>query len=330
MKVEQAFNDYQRVVNAAPEDLVEARRRRDFFKDALLTEPDIDEVIPSGSLARGTHKDPIHDVDVIAVFDETQQPAWGMAGSSSEEALSYVGSRVNSLLGVTNGSFSREVRLASPRNHAVKCFLDDPSDPTPFTVDVMPAFRRDGMLLIPEVTSRKWVPADPEHLINATAAAHAEWNKFAAMVRVLKTWAAGLDFKVKSLVLEVLALHNMPRSGDRQAALAHFFTSAAYYAEQNEIEDPAGVCGPIQRDLDTDSLAERLNVAASLAHQALAAQSRGDDSQAVAIWGQVFGEDFPAPVGGGLGGIVPGSTGPALILAPTLITPRPVKDAPQG
>ena len=74
MSVTDAFKTFQDVVNADITHVREARTRRDLFKGAFGTEDDVKEVIASGSLARGTHKDPIHDVDVIVVFDQDEHP----------------------------------------------------------------------------------------------------------------------------------------------------------------------------------------------------------------------------------------------------------------
>jgi predicted nucleotidyltransferase len=131
VSVTDAFTTFQGVVNADVEHVREARARRDLFKSAFTSEGDVNEVVASGSLARGTHKDPIHDVDVTIVFDDAQHAEWGEPGSSAEDALDYTRKRVNALLGITNGTFDRAVRLARWRNHALKCFLDDPMIQTP-------------------------------------------------------------------------------------------------------------------------------------------------------------------------------------------------------
>jgi predicted nucleotidyltransferase len=86
VSVTDAFNEFQSIVNADVEQVKEARSRRDLFKDAFILESDVDEVISSGSLARGTHKDPIHDVDVVIVYDGAQHPEWGEPGPSAEDA----------------------------------------------------------------------------------------------------------------------------------------------------------------------------------------------------------------------------------------------------
>jgi hypothetical protein len=338
VNVRDAFHAYQKVVNADDEQVREARRRRDLFKDAFGSEPDVKEVIASGSLARGTEKAPIRDVDTIIIFSDSSHPGWGEPGGSAADALSYVGARVNALLGATNGEHSTEVRLARPRNHAVKCFLDDPDDPNAFTVDAMPAFRRDGMLLVPQKRTSTWIPTDPEYLIERTAAAHSSWNSFAPLVRVLKAWKTRLpdDLDVKSLYMEVLALACLPREGQRPQALAAFFTAAAAHVRSQVVEDPAGVCGPIQPDLDVVALAGQLDDAARISAEAVEAEARGEFRTATRGWREVLGPDFPLADGDGDGG--GGSDGPnpspSLLTGVAggggLLTPRPVRDLPQG
>ncbi|MGG7507535.1 nucleotidyltransferase domain-containing protein [Plantibacter sp. YIM 135249] len=318
MSVLDLFDSFQEVVNASPKMVEEARSRRKSFEAAFLAEPDVPEVIPSGSLARGTHKDPIHDVDLVVVFDPEEHPAWGSSGESAALALDDVRSRVNDLLGATNGTADRLVRLAKWRNHAVKCFLDDPDDPDAFTVDVMPALRHGDQLLVPEAISEKWIVCDPEYLIAEVRARHAAWGHYAGTVRMLKWWAAEQPVKIKSLVVEVLALDYLPTDRSRPAALREFFTRAEYAVRSGiVVEDPAGLCGPIQLDLDYDDLADRLDTASDLASQALVAQANNDVPRASRRWGAVFGDLFPlvaAAVGTGAS-----DDGP-----------RPVKDTPQG
>lgn len=317
MSVNDAFKAFQDVVNADITAVKEARTRRDLFKEAFGPLPDVDEVIPSGSLARGTQKDPIRDVDVIIVFNGDDHPDWGEPGASAKDALDYTREHVHGLLGATKGTHAQEVRLARWRNHAVKCFLDDPQDPDAFTVDAMPTLRRDGKLLIPQATSKEWIYADPEYLITEVASKHAAWNKFAGTVRMLKWWAAEQKIKIKSLVMEVLALQFLPTDSSQPSAIAQFFVSAAYHIEGgSEVLDPAQLCGPIQSDLDYEKFADRLASARAGAAKAIQAQVNNDANAAIRQWGTVFGDDFPSPA----------KSGPMVV--PPL--PRPVKDTPQG
>lgn len=329
MDVESAFDEFQSAVNADPVQLEEARRRRDLFKKAFGAESDVERTFPSGSLARGTMLEPIHDVDLVVVYRSADHPDWGSPGTSAGAALDYVSGRVNALLGATSGTVAKEVRLASPRNHAVKCFLDDPEADDPFTVDVTPALEQeDGTLLIPEKSSSDWVAADPEDLIERIAVRHARWNRFVPVVRLLKHWNREVaKAGMKSLVVEVLAYNCIPDIYDtddgehRPDALSRFFTAAALAVDQ-PVCDPAGLCGEIQPDLDVGLAKQKLQEAADGAYLALAAERRGDVDAAICQWRKVFGDKFPEPPGGC--GRSTGGKPAATVL------PRLIRDTPQG
>ncbi|MCR6491130.1 nucleotidyltransferase [Cellulomonas sp. P24] len=320
MDVNSAFEDFRKQVDADPKQVAEARRRRDLFRTALGQYDDIPEIVPSGSLARGTQKDPIHDVDLIAIYDESTHPNWGVSGESAHDALNVTSTRVNEKLGKTNGTVEHAVWRADPRNHAVKCFLDDPNAEDKFTVDVMPAFRRNDMLLIPQTATGTWVPTNPEYLIAEVARRHREWNKFASTVRMLKFWGKNQapTLEIKSLAIETLALAHLPAANNRPTAIEQFFLAAAWHLDNSGIiEDPAKVCGEIQPDLDYDQLAILLRTAGNTAAKAQQSVLRNDQHGAITLWREVFGPRFPAPVGL--------NPAPAAIVAP-----RPVKDTPQG
>lgn len=326
MDIEDAFDELQKEVNAPLVAVKEARRRRDLFQDAFRGEHDVTETLPSGSLARGSQKDPINDVDVIIVYDQEAHPAWGLPGASAGDALDHVQERVHDLLGVTDGSVAKEVRLARTRNHSVKCWLDDPEVEGAFTVDVTPALRqRDEVLLIPEKESRKWIETAPEFLIRVVAERHQRWNRFVPLVRVLKRWGADQKTDMKSLMLEVLAFHHLPEES-RPKALARFF-AAASTAVLAPVIDPAGLCGEIQPDLDRAAASLYLATAAEAAWRAVEAEARGDTDEAACLWRTIFGEIFPEP-DGGCGSKAVAAAGAAAVISAR--PRRPVRDAPQG
>jgi hypothetical protein len=317
MSVESGFDELQTTVNVPPDALAEARRRRNVFCTELAKESDVLEVRPSGSLARGTHKDPINDVDIIVVYDGSQHVDWGQPGESAEAALEHAREAVTRRLG-TDGT--GDVRLAKKRNHSVKCFLDDPDAPDAFTVDVTPALRRaEGGILIPERKNEKWIPSNPKLLIDTVAARHSKWNEFAKLVRVLKRWNSDHGKHLKSLTVEVLAIEHLPVAS-RPRAIAAFF-AAAQDAVFDTIEDPARLSGPIQPDLDPTAASAALAAAASLAARAVEAEANGEKSVAQCLWHELFGDIFPEPYGG-CGG------GGGLIAAP--VPKRRVVDSSQG
>lgn len=332
MDIDEAFDDLQDAANADPDQVREARERRAKFKTAFESLDDVVEVVYSGSLERSTQREPINDVDVIIVYDATEHSDWGKPGDSAEDALDHTRTRTNELLGATSGTVDKLVRLARVRNHAVKCFIDDPDDPDAFTVDAMPALRQpDGTLLVPEKLSRDWIPTDPERLIRDVADRQKEWDEFRNLVRVLKLWKDVQDTGLKSLTVEILALDNLPEESNRAKALQRFF-SAAEVAIESPICDPADLCGEIQPDLDKSKAREAIKAAASSAWKAVNAQEDGDTDRAACLWRNVFGDAFPEPPDGcaddddskigdgltvGIGGV-------------GVTQPRPVTDVPQG
>jgi hypothetical protein len=335
MQVSTAFGYFQTTVNAEPAAVTEGRRRRDLFREALDPLDDVVRVIPSGSLARGTQLDPIHDVDLLIEFAATEHPDWGQPGESADAALTFLADQIMRQLGATSGAVGREVRLTRKRNHVVKCFLDDPEGENPFAVEVAAALRwDDDSLLLPERHNSQWISANPEYLIAEVAGRQGAWSDFVPLVRELKWWkkASGLD--MKNLVMEVLALRCLP-DGDRADALARFFTAAASDV-MSGVHDPAGYCGEIQPGLDREKARESMLAAAELANQALAAADNPD--HAVCLWRQVFGPEFPEPPAGcagsdrktarGLASALFGAAAASTASAPA--KPRRIRDFPQG
>lgn len=327
-----AFSEYQStVVNADPEEVAIARERRDLFAGAFGTETDVAQVFCSGSLRRRSQLRPIHDVDMIVVFRSVDYPDWGEPGDSSSAAIIHAQSRVMALLGATNGTYAQLVRRtrASGRGRSVKCFIDtnDTSNADAFTVDVMPALRNaDGTLLLPSQDDQRWSVANPEHLIQEIRERQREWDKFVPTVRLLKLWAREqVPVTVKSLVMEVLALHHLPTdAANVPEALRHFFTAAAARVSEG-VTDPAGHCGVIQRDLDHVTLRESLERAADHAEKALVAAGANDQATATEHWQDILGPAF-APDHDRDATAAARRTG---IVAPAA-GPRPIRDAPQG
>ena len=177
MTVLESFTELQGVVDADPAIVATARERRDIFKSALLTAADVQAVWGSGSLARSTQLQPVHDVDLVVEFDPREHPEWGQPGDSAEEAIERCRDLVTEMLSVNRGTKAQLVRQVNTadRNRAAKCFIDDPADENAFTVDVMPALWLENGILIPSKRSRRWDAANPRFLIEDVAAHHAEW-----------------------------------------------------------------------------------------------------------------------------------------------------------
>ncbi len=266
---------------------------------------------------------------MVVVFKAEEHPSWGSPGPSADEALQAVREQVHELLHHETGTAANEVRRVDIKNHSLKCFLDDPEEENAFTVDLVPALTQGDHLLIPETRNERWVPSDPEYMIGQVAARHATWGRFVPLVRVLKRWNYDHGAHMKSLVVEVLALHHL-REAERPQALHKFFT-AARARIYDPVVDPAGHCGTIQNDLDCAAAYEALDESESWAYKAALAEERDELEKAQCCWQKVFGEIFPEPTGG-----CPeeqdDNTGTGLLIGTgaAVIPPRKIIDAPQG
>jgi predicted nucleotidyltransferase len=327
MNLAEAFKDLQSAVNADPKIVDEARRQRNAFRKAFDGEGDVERTFAAGSFARGSQIEPIKDVDLLVLYKEEDHPDWNRAGDSAEAALEHTRTRIKDLLG--DPDLDQEVdavRHTVVRDHAVTCWLDDPDDEDAFTVDVVPALNRaEGGFWIPEKSSRMWIPTDPLYLVYRVLDAHERSNRrFVPLLRDLKRWTLDHGKILKGLAMEVLALEHLSLDEPPHVALERFFVAAAEAVFQ-PIEDPAGLCGEIQNDLDRSGASKALREAGDLAWRANRAADRDDHKNAICLWRKIFGPVFPEPPGGcgdGRPGVVP----PAVVPVPQ----RPVQDLQQG
>jgi hypothetical protein len=72
----EAFDEFQKTVDAERNQVVLARDRRDTFKKAFGAETDVTEVFGSGPLRRSTQIRPVHDVDLVIVYRQEDHPDW--------------------------------------------------------------------------------------------------------------------------------------------------------------------------------------------------------------------------------------------------------------
>lgn len=345
MTPETAFKRFETTVNADPDQLTEARLRRDAFVDALKSEDVVERARAIGSLARKTQKAPLNDVDILMVYDASERPSWGSddINGTSAEALEETATRIKALLGPEgskvhllnpSGRNDLTVRLVHRKRHSVKCFLDQAGKEDAFTVDVVPAIRHPyAGLWIPERNvddedAGTWICSNPEYLIQTVRDRQGQWDSWIPSVRALKFWNDESKAGMTSLYIEVLALSALPINEFRPRALQRFFQSAEWEVSAN-LSDPAGLCGAIQPDLDVDHARKCLSEAAELARKAVTAEADDRADDAVCAWRAIFGKEFPEPPSGCNGTVA------AIVTAGTAATtvaarPRRMKDSPQG
>jgi hypothetical protein len=307
--LEDDFRRFEKEIRTDPVAVLLARLRRDKFTEALMACPDVAEVIPSGSLARGTNVGPLHDVDLIVVYKAGHRPpGWGSIGESAENALEHLQGEIGQTLQGGPVSLVQETQV---RNHVIKCSLDPwPLDavlPRTPPVDVMPAIRKGNHLRVPERENSRWIDVDPERLVKMVAARERQWGNFKQVVRMVKYWADHHGIKMKNLAVEVLVLEYCPRPGFLESlscsdAVVGFFKAAAK-AKISRLFDPTGRCGEIDPHLDYAKLRRELDASAKLALRAVEAERAwqdpreavGQHPQPEKLWREIFGPKFARP-----------------------------------
>lgn len=309
--VEREFQRFARKLETDPLMVLFAKWRREAAIDALKRQPGVTEVVPSGSMARGTHMRRIHDVDLIVVFDDDAYVEWHGPGSA-DVALEHVQGMIAEAL--QGGPFSL-VHDTDKRNHVVKANLEpswgpllDAIVPSAPPMDVMPAIREGTHLRIPERLNPRlrkdpWIAADPEKFMRMVAARQRQWSNFDKVVRMIKVWADDRDLGLSRLGVEVLVLKYLPRPGIFETlscsdAIAGFFEAAAENIKQDKLVDPAGHCGEIIEDLNYDKLQAALADSAETARKAVNAERKWADRRSAieavthpsVYWQKIFGK----------------------------------------
>lgn len=319
MESDDGFEAFGAEIKSDPLGVLLAKWRRDAFIAKLERLPDVIEVIPSGSLARGTHIGPVHDVDLIVVFDKSAHPDYGTRPESARAALTYLENRLLELMHPLSGTEAL-LKGTEQRTHVVNCYGGSagryseffPSAPP---VDVMPAVREKpnllerSHLLVPELAADgggKWAPVDPETFMRQVEQRQREWKYFTEVIKMVRAWAELNDLDMKTVAIEAMVLMYCPRPRmfetlSRGEALARFF-EAASKARITKLEDPAGRCGEIDKKMDYGKLRRELKNAAGLSRQAMDAEFAwknrfilGQDATDPAVfWRQLFGKEYPA------------------------------------
>ena len=307
MNSDDAFRSFSRAIATDPIGLLFAQWRREVFIRKLEHRPDVLAVIPSGSLGRGTQIGPVHDVDLIVVFDRASHPGYGEEGAeSAKNAIDELDGILQEELHPWAGTMLG--KETEQRTHVVT-YRGDWSGPfreiipgAP-PVDVLAAVRDGSHLMIPE-RGKGWIKANPEHLIRLVEQRQREWKHFKAVVGMVKAWARLNDLKMKNLAVEVMVLQYCPRPGFFETmsvgdAVTRFFEAAAA-AKIQSLKDPAGHCGEIDRKLDFGRLRDALSQSAVTARRALDAEHLERSKQLTVgqatsneLWRKLFGKKFP-------------------------------------
>ncbi len=309
MESDDGFRSFSKAIESDLFGVFLAKRRRDDFIAKLKELPDVDEVIESGSLARGTQIGPVHDVDLIVVFKSPAHPDYGRNRESAQAAMTHLENELGEKLHPWLGRREGVLKETEQRRHVVTCYADWTvalADIMPLAppVDVMPAVREGSHLRVPE-RGTGWIDVDPEKLMRQVEQRQREWKYFKEVVGMVKAWAEHNHLGMRNLAIEVMVLKYCPRPGWFETlscgeAVARFFEAAAK-DQITSLKDPAGRCGEIDPHMNYMKLRTALNRAAGLARQAMDAEhawkhrshATEDITHPDEFWHKLFGRKYP-------------------------------------
>ena len=308
MNLDDASRLVGQAIESDPIGVLLAKWRRDAFIGKLEQLPDIAEVIPSGSLARGTQIGPVHDVGLIVVFESSEHPDYGSGRESAQAVMEHLQDELLEQLYPWRGAEKGLLRETELRTHVVTYNGGSPGPfadviPSAPPVDVMPAVREGSHLLIPE-RGNGWIDVDPEKLMRQVEQRQRERKYFTEVVRMVKAWAEHNHLNIKNLAIEVMVLKYCPRPGMFETlscgeAVARFFEAAAK-ANITSLKDPPR-CGEIDPGMNYMKLRAALADAAGLARRAMDAEhawknrfhATEDVTHPDEFWRKLFGRKYP-------------------------------------
>jgi hypothetical protein len=232
-----------------------------------------------GSADRGTIIRPLHDVDLMAVFDGAAwKGRYWLTGSQP-----FI-TRVRDALDLGGA------RIVGTRGQAVRIFYT--SGPM---VDVAPVFPLSGGGYYLPNGRGGWMTTDPDfhkRWINEQNAKLSHHLK--PFARLIKRWNRVHSERLSSFHIEVMIANAFGTMGsDYRNAAAKFFDWGAGRLHAN---DPAGHSGDLAIKLTFNqqrSILQSFDSSKERAERAIAAEKAGNHAEAIRLWKIIFGDEFP-------------------------------------
>lgn len=281
--IKSAFETFDANLNLDPEERAAAEKLHNEITDVLKAKRIAVGAFLQGSFRRKTMLPPLHDVDKVILLH------------SSMKHLTP--DQVMDAIEIALAEAYPDATFPKPRSrHALKMELAG----CEFHFDSVPAWDTTGddpdrEVLIADRDHSTWKASNTRKLISVIQVRNGDTGgRFIHWVRMAKaavTKAAGDD--IPGLHVETWAYHSVAESLADDVALAQILATGAellgttYY-------DPTGV-DQISDRLGPDALRHQaaLKAVAEQAREALELAAAGDDNEAIRIWHDIFGDEFP-------------------------------------
>jgi hypothetical protein len=256
--------------------------RQQNVRAAIELELNVLESFLSGSYARATMIAPLAeaDIDIFNVLDTSYYSQDGQA------------TLLDRLKRVLQRTYPNTPAISRNGQAVTISFTD-------FTVDVVPAFNRNGGgYLIPDTVNKVWINTDPKVHADLISQENAEHNgDLVPLVKMIKGWNRTINYAFESFYLELMAMEVF-----KGVTISDYASGTRYFFDKgrekirHKIKDPVeygGWINPLRNVATVEDAVSRFETAYSRAYKGEQFDLNGRSDLAIDEWRKIFGDYFP-------------------------------------
>ncbi|MGI6313128.1 MAG: SMODS domain-containing nucleotidyltransferase [Candidatus Cryptobacteroides sp.] len=231
----------------------------------------VKEVFLNGSYVRDTMIRPLDDIDIFAVIDKSDY-----SDNGNKPNPQSVLTKFRNYLNETT-DYKDKVSQDRP---CVTITLDK------LKIDILPALRETGNLYIPNENLNGWTFSDPKsHTEKLDQVNDRRNGKVKDVVKAVKSWKKQNDYKIPSFHIEEIAMEifNSFSFDTFEEGIRKWFDRAFFYIEKDKFNS----------DKQYKTVLDAINSTAVQINKAKSKKDNKDEAEAIKIWHDIFGRDFP-------------------------------------
>jgi predicted nucleotidyltransferase len=290
MSVEEHFRRFASSLELTDEETRKAATIQNQIREVLEARQDISRAELSGSYDRKTKIRPLHDIDILVVFDPSV--AYDGRGTmiKPRQFLSEIGKSVPALR-------KKIPRVGNSRfqDRSLNIAVDG------IGFDLVPAFElQQGGYFISNRKQQEWIPTNPlKFAERLTALNQSDYfgERLVPFIKMVKSWAKQSAPELKSYLIEVLILKCMHGIESYSDACGTFFFRVSKEILGSVFDPMTGREVNELMPLQRMGLMRKLRRNLSLTLDAQVAEKLGRPSQVSAqFFSQIFGPKFPVTI----------------------------------
>lgn len=291
-KVSDAFATFKSRLELTKTEQDDASRRQKDVRATVQASFDVDHDFLTGSYGRHTKTKPLKDIDIFVA----------LGAKEAERRKAHPKAVLDDLEKCLVDAYGREQVVRDRRCVTVwfeKRNQTQHEDGKVVSLDVVPAFVSGADYEIPDEQLGTWIKTNPATHNDLTTAKNKTLSgNWVPLVKMLKSWNRANGRPIEpSFLVEVMALDLVDGPFNTFPDEARRFFAAAAASIDETWNDPAKLGPPVSDEMTASKCAsarQALNAAEMAATRAYRAEKLGNESEAVRIWREVFGDFFPA------------------------------------